>query len=187
MRKLKLQMQISVDGYVGGPDGAMDWMVWNWDSALKDYVTELTDSVDTILMGRKMTDGFMTHWHDIAQNKPGDPSYPFAKKMVEKTKVVFSKTIPESRWENTKIAKGAIETEVWDLKNQTGKDMIVYGGAGFVSSLIQRSLIDELYLFVNPAAIGAGQAIFNQRTSLELIGAIPFDCGIVLLNYRQAG
>ena len=62
MRKLKLQMQMSVDGFVAGPEGQLDWMTWTWDVRLQDFVRELTDSVDTIVMGRKMADGFMRHW-----------------------------------------------------------------------------------------------------------------------------
>ena len=61
MRTLKLQMQISVDGFVAGPNGELDWMEWNWDDEIKNYVNELTDSVDTILLGRKMTEGFISH------------------------------------------------------------------------------------------------------------------------------
>ena len=61
LRKLKLQVQISIDGYIAGPNGEMDWMVWNWDDKLKNYVFEITESVDTIILGRKMTDGFVSY------------------------------------------------------------------------------------------------------------------------------
>jgi len=73
---------MSVDGFVGGPNGELDWMTWNWDDALKNFVNELTDSVDTILLGRKMTDGFVNHWTNIVKNRPDDGSYPFAKKWL---------------------------------------------------------------------------------------------------------
>src|SRR4030095_11834693 len=184
MKKLKLQMQTSVDGFVGGPNGELDWMMWNWDDEIKNYVTELTDSVDTILLGRKMTEGFISHWTNIVKNQPGDPSYPFAKKMVDKPKVVFTKTLDKSQWENTKLATGDIVQEVNQLKNEKGNDIIVYGGAGFVTSLIKNNLIDEFYLFVNPAAIGKGLSIFDGSTNFKLVRSIPFSCGIVLLNYE---
>ena len=87
MRKLKLQVQLSVDSYIAGPNREMDWMIWNWDDKLKNYVFELTDPVDTIILGRKMTDGFVSYWSDLL-NKPDDPFYAFAKKMIETPMVV---------------------------------------------------------------------------------------------------
>ena len=62
MRKVKLQMQVSIDGFVAGPNGEMDWMVWDWDDALKDYVTRLTEPVDTIVLGRVLAQGFIPYW-----------------------------------------------------------------------------------------------------------------------------
>ncbi len=188
MKKLKLQVQMSVDGFVGGPNGELDWMTWNWDNQLKKYVNELTDSVDAILLGRKMTDGFIGHWSNIGNNKPEDESYPFAKKMMDKSKVVFTKTLDDLPWEdtNTSLAKGDLSEEVKKLKTQNGKDIIVYGGATFVSSLVKINLIDEYYLFVNPVVIGAGLSIFktvNDKRNLKLVKSVSFDCGIVLLNY----
>src|SRR6266705_7036629 len=108
MKKLKLQVQISVDGFVGGLNGELDWMTWNWDDKIKEYVNDLTDSVDTILLGRKMTDGFIAHWSDVVNNKPDDESYPIAKKLMDKPKFVFTKTLDKSPWENTNtsLAKG---------------------------------------------------------------------------------
>ena len=91
-RRLKLQVQMSVDGYIAGPNGEMDWMVWDRDDKIKKYVDELTKPVDTILLGRKMTDGFISHWTD-ASSKPDDEAYAFAKKMVDTPKIVFSKTV----------------------------------------------------------------------------------------------
>jgi dihydrofolate reductase len=81
LRKLKLQVQISIDGYIAGPNGEMDWMVWNWDDKLKNYVFEITESVDTIILGRKMTDGFVSYWSEV-MTRPSDPFYSFAKKMI---------------------------------------------------------------------------------------------------------
>ena len=188
MRKLKLQMQLSTNGYVAGPNGELDWMTWNWSDDIKQCVTDITDSTDTILLGRKMTDGFITHWDKAAKN-PEDPSRDFAKKMVDAHKVVFTKTLDKSTWENTVLAKGNVADEVNKLKVQEGKDIIVYGGAGFVTSLIKEGLIDELYLFLNPTAIPRGLTIFGETAnniSLKLNESKAFDCGIVLLKYSPA-
>src|ERR1700759_1268670 len=101
MRKVKLQMQISVDGYVAGPNGELDWMIWNLDDKLLQFINSLTDSSDTILLGRKMTDGFVNYWENVVNNQPDSPEFSFAKKMVDTPKVVFSKTVTASRWNNT--------------------------------------------------------------------------------------
>jgi dihydrofolate reductase len=186
LRKLKLQVQMSVDGYIAGPNGEMDWMVWNWDDKLKEYVNELTEPVDSILLGRKMTEGFISYWSDV-MTKPDHPDYAFAKKMIEIPKVVFTKTLNKSDWVNTDIATGDLTDEINKLKSQNGKDMIVYGGASFDSSLIKAGLIDEFHLFVNPAAIGNGMTIFkdlNKMQKFTLIKSIAFDCGIVVLHFK---
>jgi dihydrofolate reductase len=186
LRKLKLQVQMSVDGYIAGPNGEMDWMVWNWDDKLKEYVNELTEPVDSILLGRKMTEGFISYWSDV-MTKPDHPDYAFAKKMIEIPKVVFTKTLNKSDWVNTDIATGDLTDEINKLKSQNGKDIIVYGGASFDSSLIKAGLIDEFHLFVNPAAIGNGMTIFkdlNEMQKFTLVKSIAFDCGIVALHYE---
>ncbi len=184
-------MQISIDGYIAGPNGEMDWMVWNWDDNLKNYVFEITESVDTIILGRKMTDGFVSYWSDV-MTKPDDPSsidrsHAFAKKMLETPKVVFTKTLKVSKWGNTVLATGDLTDEVMKLKSESGKDIIVYGVATFDSSLLKAGLIDEFHLFINPAAIGSGMAIFKDIREVQkfsMIKSTSFDCGIVELHFE---
>jgi len=186
MRKVKLQMQLSLDGFVAGPKGEMDWMVWNWDEELKKYVSDLTEPVDCILLGRKMTEGFISHWKSVISN-PNNPEFPFGKKMYDTLKVVFSKTLEKSEWDNTVLAKGDISEEIKRLKKQPGKDIIAYGGASFVSNLIKHGLIDEYHLFINPVAIGNGMTIFKgleNKLDLKLVNSESFDCGIVILYYQ---
>jgi hypothetical protein len=104
MRKLKLQMQLSLDGFVAGPNGEMDWMTWNWGDDIKQYVTDLTDPVDTILLGGHMPEGFISHWKAVAAN-PADEGNAFGKKMYDTHKVVFTKTIAQSTWEKPCLPK----------------------------------------------------------------------------------
>jgi dihydrofolate reductase len=85
-----LQMQITADGYVAGPQGQLDWMTRNMDAPLLAVINELTDRSDTILLGRKMTEGFINYWEGVV-DKPESPESAFAKKMVRIPKVVFSK------------------------------------------------------------------------------------------------
>jgi dihydrofolate reductase len=108
--------------------------------------------------------------------------------MIETPKVVFTKTLNKSTWVNTEIATGDLTDEINKLKRQDGgKDIIVYGGASFDSSLIKAGLIDEFHLFVNPAAIGNGMTIFkdlNEMQKFILVKSLAFDCRIVLLHYE---
>jgi dihydrofolate reductase len=185
MRKLKLQMQITVDGFVGGSNGELDWMTFNMDDKIIEHINSITDASDTILMGRKMTDGFVNYWTGVLEN-PESPEYAFARKMVDYPKVVFTKTLDKSAWPNTVLAKGDIVEEVNQRKNQEGKDLLVYGGAGFVSSLIKHNLIDEYHLFVNPIAIGNGMTIFSEfggKFRLQQVDATPYECGITVHKY----
>jgi dihydrofolate reductase len=185
MRKLKLQMQMSIDGFVGGPSGELDWMTWNLDPEIEAFiVNELTDTSDTILLGRKMTEGFVKHWEQQAAQGSGKER-DFGVRMVNMPKVVFSRTVTQVAGKNLRVENGPLVDAVNDLKRQRGRDIIVYGGAAFVSSLIEHDLIDELNLFVNPTAIGAGLRIFGARRSLELIASRAFPCGIVVNTYRR--
>jgi dihydrofolate reductase len=188
MRKLKLQMQLSIDGYVAGPNGEMDWMVWNWDEECKKYVAELTDPVDTILLGRKLAQGFIPHWQAIASD-PANPMNDAGRKFHDTPKVVFSKTLDHSEWENTIVTGDDLTETVNHLKKEPGKDIIAYGGGNFVSNLIRQGLIDEYHLFINPSALGNGMPIFKgleQKLNLRLVRSVSFSCGIVVLCYRPA-
>lgn len=183
MRKLKLQVQISVDGFVAGPQAQLDWMAdIAKDEKLLSFINQLTDTSDTILLGRKMTEGFIKYWEHAVTQK--SPEYPFAQKMVRTPKVVFSRTVKKVEGQNVRVENGPVVDAVNRLKSQAGKDIIVYGGATFVSSLIDNRLIDELNLFVNPVAIGKGMQIFSQRTPLTLVGSARYSSGVVVNTYK---
>ena len=186
MRKLRLHVQMSIDGCIAGPNNEMDWMGGLLDDELIKYEYKLHEPVDTILLGRKMTDGFISIWSNV-MNKPDDPWYAVAKKMIETPKIVFTKTLNKSDWPNTDIATGDLIEEVSKIKSQNGRDIIVYGGASFDSSVIKEKLIDEFYLFVNPIVMGSGKTIFRDLKEIQkltLINSKVFDCGLVLLHYE---
>ena len=180
MRKLKLQMQVTVDGYVAGPEGQLDWMTFDFHPALEAFVNQLTDTSDTILLGRKMTDGFIQYWEHVPKDSR---EYAFAQKMVGLPKVVFSKTLQHVDGKNVRVENGDLAEAVKQLKSAPGKDIVVYGGATLVSSLIGQGLIDELNLFVNPVAIGSGMRVFKERTALKLASSTAYPCGIVVNTY----
>ncbi len=181
---------MSVDGYIAGQNGEIDWMLWNWDEALVKYVKEITDPVDCIVLGRKLAEGFIPHWAAVAANS-GDPQNDAGRKFTETDKIVFSKTLNRldavtNGWNNTIIINDDLVQEIISLKNKDGKDMIAYGGAKFVSALIKNGLIDEFHFFINPTLIGNGMPIFREvdtRQNLALIKSTSFVCGIVVLNY----
>ncbi len=186
MRKLKLQIQMTVDGFVAGPNGEMDWM-WvsggeQGDDDLKKGI-ELADSCDTILMGRKMVPGFVEHWENVFDNQSDSPAHGLAQRMVNMRKIVFSRTQTAISGRNIEVENGDLATAVNELKKQPGKDIIVYGGVAFVSSLISENLIDEYHFSINPVAIGHGLSIFKEQKILKLESSTTLKSGEVFNKY----
>jgi dihydrofolate reductase len=183
VRKFKLQVQISVDGYMAGPNGEMDWMTFPWTDDINAYVGTLDDPVDCIVLGRKLAEGFIPAW---AAGPEGEDKASIDK-MNDTPKVVISNTLTESPWENAVVTGGDLAETVNKLKAQPGGDMIAYGGGTLVRDLIAKGLLDELHLFVNPTAIGAGMPAFpdlGAPQQLRLVTARPFDCGITALHFE---
>ncbi len=183
MRKFKLQAQTSVDGYMAGPNGEMDWMTFPWTDDINAYIDALTEPVDCIVLGRKLAEGFIPAW---AAGPPGETQESIDW-MNNTPKVVISNSLTESPWENAVVAGGDLTETVNKLKAQPGGDMIAYGGGTFVADLIAKGLLDELHLFVNPTAIGAGMPVFphlDAHQRLRLVAAQAFGCGITALHYE---
>ncbi|XVQ15444.1 dihydrofolate reductase family protein [Spirillospora sp. CA-255316] len=183
MRTFKLQVQTTVDGYMAGPNGEMDWMTFSWSDDLNTYVDALTETVDTIVLGRKLAEGFIPAW----ESGPEGEDQAAIDWMNNTPKVVITNTLTESPWKNAVVAGGDLAETVNGLKAEPGGDMIAYGGGTFVRNLIAAGLLDELYLFVNPVAIGAGMPVFPKLDAdqpLRLVTARPFECGITALHYE---
>jgi dihydrofolate reductase len=160
MRRLKLQMQVSIDGMVGVQRGHH----FNWDEEVRQYSIANATNVDCILLGRKTAAGFIPHWKSVAAN-PKDPDCEIGTLITNIPKVVFSRTCRKSEWPNATVANGEIADYVNQLKRQTGKDLLVYGRSSFVASLIERNLIDEYHLLLNPVVLGTGVTISRDLTS----------------------
>ena len=185
MRKLKLQVQMTIDGFVAGPDGELDWM-WipgERDEAGFRKVIELAGSCDTILLGRNMTRGFIDHWENVVDNQLDSPEQALAQLMVNMRKIVFSRTQTAIKGRNLEVENGDLVAAVQALKKEPGKDIMVYGGANFVSSLISQNLIDEYFIFRNPVAIGNGLSIFKEKKLLKLESSTPYKNGKVINKY----
>jgi len=190
MRKLKLQMQITLDGFVAGPNGEQDWVFISGKQdpeALRKIVgfgADLATGCDTLLIGRKLAaSGFCSYWENVADYQPDNPWHPLAQLITDHRKIAFSRTETTLPGRNLGVENGDLATAVQALKKQPGKDILVYGGADFVSSLVSLNLIDEYYLIVNPIAIGAGLSIFKERKVLQLESSVAFKHGKVINKY----
>jgi len=198
MRKLILETQVSIDGFIAEPDGNTNWMIWNWgpgwtwDKELQKHHTDLTLSADCILISRQMAEeGFIAHWKNARENSES-PQFTFANHVSQTQKVVFSNTLTKSvaipgGWDNAEIANGNLIEQIYQLKSKPGKNMLVYGGATLVSSLIQARLIDEFHILINPVALGSGLSIFSSidhKQNMILLQSKSFSCGVVLLHYK---
>ncbi|MDN3551109.1 dihydrofolate reductase family protein [Mucilaginibacter aquaedulcis] len=187
MRKLKLQVQMTLDGFVAGPNGELDWM---WasgapDEAARDKVIELADSCDIIILGSGMTQEFCNYWESVVDTKPDSPEIPLAQRMVNLRKIAFSRTQADIKGRNLEVESGDLATAIQKLKNEDGKDIMVYGGARFATSLISLNLVDEYYIFLNPVAIGSGLSIFKEKKILNLDDSITYK-NKILLKYLPA-
>jgi dihydrofolate reductase len=185
MRKLKLQMHMTMDGFVGRTNGDTDWM---WLPGERDEngfldVVKLAESCDTLLLGRKMTRIFIDHWENMADTQPDNPAWHLAQLIVDMRKIAFSKTATTIAGRNLEVENGDLAAVVRELKSQPGKDILVYGGADFVSSLISLNLIDEYTLIVNPVAIGQGMSIFKEQKQLKLLSSHAYKSGKIITKY----
>jgi dihydrofolate reductase len=184
MRKLKFQVQMTMDGFVAGPEGQLDWMwVGKPDEILREKAIEIADTCDTILLGRKMTPGFIEYWENVVDNLPDSPEQSLAQRMVSMRKIVFSRTQNSIKGRNLEVENGDMVAAIQALKNSPGKDIIVYGGATFVNSLISRNLIDEYYIFRHPVAIGKGLSIFTDTKVFALESSVTYKSGKILTTY----
>jgi len=185
MRKIIVSNYASLDGFFAGPNGEYDWFVWDEETA--NYAKDLLSSIDTILFGR-VTYELMAGYWPTASPPAEDPIIIDA--MNNLPKIVFSKTLVKVAWKNSRLVKGNMADEVAKLKQQPGKDMVIYGSGTIVSALSQLGLIDEYQIFVNPVVLGSGKPLFQgirDRMNLELLKTKTFRNGVVLLCYQPAG
>lgn len=184
MRRLKLQMQVSIDGFVARPDGSNDWIAAIGDKESQDLVVQQAREIDLIIMGRKMSAEFLSWWEKTVDGDKKNPEYELGKLMVDLPKIIFSKTLKSTNGRNARVENGDLKTEIRKLKDQPGKDIIVYGGANFVSNLIKEDLIDDYILYVNPIAIGSGKRIFDGDKKLKLLKSKAYSSGITVNHYQ---
>jgi dihydrofolate reductase len=182
MRKIIVSNYVTIDGFFAGPNGEIDWFVWDEETA--QYSKELLGSVDTILFGRVTYELMASYW-PTASPPTEDPVIIDA--MNNLPKIVFSRTLEKTGWKNTRLVKEINKEEILKLKHQPGKGMVIYGSGSIVSTFTQLGLIDEYRLFVNPIVLGSGKSLFKDirgKLNLKLVNTKTFKNGVVLLEYQ---
>jgi dihydrofolate reductase len=176
MKKVIATLYISLDGVVQDPSWTMKY--WN-DEIAKFKYAELFSS-DSLLLGRITYQGFAAAW-PTQKDEQG-----FADRMNNLPKIVVSTTLDKAEWNNSIIIHENIPAEIAALKQQPGQDILIYGSATLIRSLLQAGLVDELVLLVYPVVLGAGDRLFTDgmQVSLELLNTQPFSSGAVALTYR---
>jgi len=186
MGKLVLFMHTSLDGFVAGTQGEMNWI--HVDEEIFDYAAARTNESDTALYGRVTYQMMQSYW-PTAADKPGASKHDMEHSAWynQVTKVVISRSMRGQNLPKTKIISDDIATEINELKRQTTKEILIFGSPGASHSLMQLDLIDEYWLFVNPILLGKGIPIFSgisDRKKLKLIMSHAFSSGIVCLHYE---
>ena len=184
MRKVIYSMSVSLDGFIAGPDGEIDWSPP--DEELHRFHNERVEQLGGQLCGRRLYET-MLYW-ETAEQDPSISDYAreFAGIWREMPKVVFSTTLEKAEG-NWRLVREAVAEEVARLKEQPGGDLGV-GGAGLAASLIELGLVDEFELFVNPVVLGSGTPFFpplDRRIELELVETRTFGSRVVFLRYRR--
>ena len=182
MRQIIFQMMVSLDGYFEGPNKELDWHLV--DDEFNEYASDLLNSVDTILFGRVTYQLMASYWPTSAA-KTNAPI--IAEKMNSLRKIVFSKTLAQAEWSNTMLVKENAAEEILKLKQQPGKNMVIFGSSDLAVSLVDSHLIDEYRIFVNPVVLGSGKPLLKglkNRFDLNLIRSKIFKSGLVMLCYK---
>jgi len=180
MRKVIVSNIVSIDGFIAGPQGEIDWFAWNEETA--DYCKEMLASIDTILFGRVTYELMAGYWPTATEEDP----VIFAA-MNNLPKVVFSRTLHAVTWRNARLADSDLATEINRLKQQPGKDLVIFGSGSLVAALTELGLIDDYRFFVTPVILGSGKVQFTalkERSKLKLIENRTFGTGVVLLRYK---
>ena len=184
MRKLVVSMAMSLDGLVARPGrfGAGGWGVPPEDPALKQHKLGWFPHVELHLMGRNTYEEMASFWPTSDD--------PYAAPMNTIPKVVFSRTLERADWDETRIARGDLATEIAQLKTEGDHELLAWGGAAFAQSLSNAGLVDEYRLIIQPVVLGSGLPLFNglaEPLGLELIDARTYATGAALHVYRPLG
>lgn len=187
MRKVIVQEFVSIDGRASGPNGSVDFVPASnqGDQSFGNRQLKFIDSIDTMLLGRVTYEMFAGHWPNVPE---GDEK-PFADKLNNLQRVVFSRTLDRAPWGtfgDAQIVTSDAALEVESMKRAEGKDMVIWGSLSLAQSLMDADLVDEYQLIVCPVVLGDGKTLFRGKDAhdFELVETRKFDRGAVLTTYR---
>lgn len=186
MRKVVQFMHVSLDGFVAGPNGEMDWI--KVDDEMFDYASDRTNESDLALYGRVTFDMMEGYWPTAAdQPNPSKHDIEHSTWYNKVAKVVLSKSLKGKTLKNTTIISDNVGDNVRKLKQASGKEIIIFGSPSASHLLMREGLIDDLWLFVNPILIGNGIPMFKDPGSvnLKLIKTHTFTSGVVCLHHER--
>jgi dihydrofolate reductase len=185
MRRIISFMHISLDGFVAGPNGEMDWIKINEE--IFDFVGKRISQTDTALYGRATFEMMESYW-PTAADKPTASKHDIehSEWYGKAHKIVLSKTLKEEGLTNTKIISNNLLDNINEIRLTEGSDILLFGSPTATNSLIQLNLIDGYWLFVNPIILGKGIPLFKgiqEKIKLKLVSTQQFKCGVTELNY----
>jgi dihydrofolate reductase len=189
MRKVYLYMTMSLDGFVAGPGGELDWMRQTPDQEHNDDIVAILSRADTGIMGYPTASGMIPYWADVA----ADPSASQGQRAIAQAitrihGIVISNREEEPEWENAELLvvkdDNGLVAAVTELKQRPGRDIGVPGGVRTARTFVRLGLFDEYVLMVHPVVIGEGQSVFTDRVDLELVDAKTYKSGVVRMTYR---
>ncbi|WP_276485146.1 dihydrofolate reductase family protein [Paraflavitalea pollutisoli] len=190
MRKLIVSINVTLDGFMAGPAGELDWHFPHWNEEMANFAYEQLCMMDSILLGRVTYQAMASYWPYEANNTAhGLKEGNYASMMNNYAKIVFSRTLRTVEWRNARLVKKDIGKEVLALKQQPGHNMIVFGSGSIVSKLTQLDLVDEYVLWVHPITLGRGVPLFQNirhMPALQLLRTKAFSSGVVILYYGKA-
>jgi len=185
MRKLILQMMMSLDGFVSGEKDELDWI--DTDPTLGEAHYKLAKGADAAIMGHEVYKDMADFWPEVAKT-PGVPEATFAKLMNEMKKYVVSTKQETLAWSNSEQlvveSSDDLVKKITAMKNQDGRYLIVYGGVQTAQTLVKHGLVDEFYLDICPVVLGAGKKLFDTRTEFSFVSATPYRSGAMTVVYR---
>lgn len=187
MRRVVISMHVSLDGFVGGPNGEMDWILV--DAEMFDFGAKLTDRADTALYGRTTYQMMNSYW-PTAADQPGSTKHDIehSKWYNRVHKIVLSSSMKGQTPDNTSIISDNIDREIKKIKQQSGQDIIIFGSPTACHSLMQHDLVDDYWLFVNPVLLGQGIPLFSniqEKSKLKLLSTKTFSSGVICLHYER--